>query len=67
MALGGLSVYSKDGGWGVSSVVSGIVKGWTCAIDGWLSSCTIDGLVKTPGNCCQSTSRAIRLRAPAAS
>ncbi len=27
-----------------SSVVSGIVKGWTCAIDGWLSSCNIDGV-----------------------
>ncbi len=44
MALGGLSVYSKDGGWGVSSVVSGIVKGWTSAIDGWLSSGNIDGV-----------------------
>jgi hypothetical protein len=44
MALGGLSVCSKDSGWGVSSVVSGIIEGWPSAINGLLSCSNIDGV-----------------------
>ena len=69
MALGGLSVYSKDSDCGVSSVVSRIVKGWTSAIDGWLSSGNIDGVgqnsrkllpVDFEGNQTQGAGRIVR-------
>ncbi len=68
MALGGLPVHSKDGGWGVFSVVSGLVKGWTSAIDGWLSSGNIDGVgqnsrklpVDVEGNQTQGAGRIVR-------
>ncbi len=69
MALGDLPVYGKDGGWGVSSVVSGIVKDWASAIDGWLSSGNIDGVgqksrkllpVDVEGNQTQGAGRIVR-------